>query len=693
MKKKNENITIEKLSTSAFQNHQKRDLKVAEKLYKKILKLNPNHFESNFYLGIISAQTNNFNKAKQLLNKAIQIQPNFIDAHYNLGNVQNELGEFEQAASSYQKAIEIQPNYANAHYNLGLILKKLGKFEKAISSYKKAIEINPNFIAAYNNLGIVFKELKEFERARNSYQKAIEIQPNYASAHYNLGNVQNELGEFEQAASSYQKAIEIQPNYASAYNNLGNVQNELGVFEQAASSYQKAIEIQPNYASAYHNLGFLLSNLGKYDEATQSCRQAIKIKTDYAKAYSMLLFNLNYKTDFNPNLYLTEARKFRINCKPKKSLSFKHQYEKKPTKLRLGLISADFGNHPGGFHTLSTLRELRKKNFELIAYTTTERRDEFSYHFRPLFSKSHSIEKKKDEEVVEQIVKDGIHILMDLQGHSAKNRLPIFMYKSAPIQVSWLGQGSTGILEIDYFIGSPLTIPKNEENHYVEKILRLPEIEHCFTPPDFNVAINNLPALKNNFVTFGCINKLTKVNDDVIALWSKVLSSVPNSKLFLKSTELDDQKIVENTHKRFKKNKIDKNRLILHGKSPTRKEVLETYNEIDIALDPFPFQGNTSTEEAVWMGVPVLTLKGNRFLFHFGESINSNLNMHDWIAKNYDEYVSKAIKFSSNLDELSKIRMNLRQIALQSPVFDAPRFAEHFSKMLWDMWKKLNKKL
>ena len=156
--------------------------------------------------------------------------------------------------------------------------------------------------------------------------------------------------------------------------------------------------------------------------------------------------------------------------------------------------------------------------------------------------------------------------------------------------------------------------------------------------------------------------------------------------------ELDDQKIVENTYKRFGKNKINKNRLILQGKSPTRKEVLGTYNEIDIALDPFPFQGNTTTEEAVWMGVPVLTLKGNRFLFHFGESINSNLNMHDWIAKNYDEYVSKAVKFSSNLDELSKIRMNLRQIALQSPVFDAPRFVEHFSKMLWDMWKKLNKK-
>jgi len=652
MKIKNENITIEKSFTAAVQNHQKKKFKIAEKLYKEILKVNPNHFESIFHLGMLSAETNNFNKAKQLLNKAIQIQPNFIAAHYNLGNVQHRLGELEKAVSSYQKAIEIQPNYANAYYNLGLILKKIGKFEKAVSAYQKAIEIDPNFIAAYNNLGIVFKELREFEKAVSSYQKAIEIQPHYANAHYNLGNVQHELGELEKALSSYQKAIEIQPNYASAYHNLGNVQHELGELEKAVSSYQKAIEIQPNYASAHHNLGYLLSDLGKYDEATAACRQAIKIKPNYAKAYSMLLFNLNYKTDFDPNLYLSEAKKFRINCGPKKNLSFKYQYEKNPTKLKLGFVSADFGNHPGGFHTLSTLRELRKRNFELVAYSTNDRNDEFSPHFRPLFSKWHSIEKKKDEEVVEQIVKDGIHILMDLQGHSAKNRLPIFMYKAAPVQASWLGQGSTGILEIDYFIGSSLIIPKNEESHYVEKVWRLPEICQVFTPPDFDVKINNLPAIKNKFITFGSINKLTKVNDEVIALWSKVLLSIPNSKLFLKSMELDDQKIVESTYKRFGKNKINKNRLILQGKSPTRKEVLETYNEIDIALDPFPFQGNTSTEEAVWMGVPVITLKGDRYLFHFGESINSNLNT----------------------------------------VFDAPRFAEHFSKMLWGMWKKLIKK-
>ena len=267
------------------------------------------------------------------------------------------------------------------------------------------------------------------------------------------------------------------------------------------------------------------------------------------------------------------------------------------------------------------------------------------------------------------------------------------MYKPAPIQATWLGQGSTGIPEIDYFIGSPHITPEKEKHHYVEKILRLPEISQCFTPPDFNVRINNLPALKNNFITFGCINKLAKTNNDVFALWSKIMFSIPNSKLILKSRELDNQKVANETLERFKKYKINKSRLILLGRSKTRKKVLEVYNKIDISLDPFPFQGNTSTCEAVWMGVPVITLKGSRYLFHFGESINSNLNMHNWIADNNNEYISKAIKFSSNIDLLSKIRTSLREKALQSPVFDAPRFAEYFSKMLWEMWNNFISKI
>ena len=634
---------------------------------------------------------NKFTDAKKKIDKQIIKYPNSSILFNILGAILSEQEQLDEAVQNYEKAVKINPNYAQAYNNLGIALYKLKKINKAIDCYNKALNLKIDFAEAYNNIANAFRTLDRLKDALEHFKKAIKIKPNYADAYNNLGGTYEDLGDKKEALNNFQKAIKIKPDYAEVYDKLGMIFSDLSRFDEALSCYKKAIALKPNYEKFYNNLGVLLNNLGKYDEATKVYHQAIKLKPDYAKAYSNLLFNLNYKVNFDPEEYLMEAKKFRTSCQPKKKLSFQYQYEKQPKKLKIGFVSADFGNHPGGYFTLSTLRELRKKDFELVGYSAANRKDEFSSHFRPQFSKWHLIEKKKDEEIVEQIFKDGIHILIEAQGHSAKNRLPIFMYKPAPIQASWLAQGSTGISEIDYFVGSSHITPKEEEKYYVEQIWRLPEISQCFTSPDFDVKINNLPATKNNFITFGCINKLAKVNDEVIALWSKILSSVPNSKLLLKNKDLDDKKILESTFARFEKRNVNRNSLILTGETKTRKELLEAYNQIDIALDPFPFQGNTSTIESVWMGVPVIILKGNRYLFHFGESINANLNMHDWIAKNYDEYVSKAIEFSSDLDQLSKLRMNLRETALKSPVFDAPRFTEHFSQMLWGMWKKFTK--
>jgi len=600
--------------------------------------------------------------------------------------------KFDKAIENYKKAIFINPNYAQAYNNLGTVLHKLNKINEAIKNYKKAMDLKNNFAEAFNNLGNAMKELKKFDESLKYLTKAIQIKSDYAEAYNNLGSTHERLGNKKSALENYQKAVKIKPEYAEAYNNLGMLFSDLARFDDALSSYNKAIDLDSNYEKPHNNLGNLFNNLGKFDEATLAYYEAIKIKTNYPKAYSNLLFNLNYKTNFDQNLYLLEAKNFSSNCKPvKKNFSHKYYYDQKPKKLKIGFVSADFGNHPGGFFTLSTFKELKKKNFELFAYSTAERKDELVSHFKPLFSKWNTVENNTDEEIVEIIIKDGIHILIDSQGHSAKNRLPIFFYKPAPIQASWLSQGSTGISEIDYFIGSPHLTPKNEEKNYVEKVIRLPEISQCFTAPIFDVKINDLPAKKNRFITFGSVNKLTKMNDDVVVLWSKILSSISNSKLLLKNRDLEDKNVFKNTIKRFEKQNVDKNNLILLGHAKTRKELLEAYNRIDISLDPFPFQGNTSTCESVWMGVPVITLKGDRYLSHFGESINSNLDMEEWIALNHQDYVSKAINFSSNIEELSKIRMNLREKALRSPVFDATRFTNHFSKMLWDMWMKYNR--
>ena len=650
----------------------------------------PSEKEINFILKLFSKKK--LVEVKKQISKDLINYPNSAILFNILGAVYTESNEPKEALKNYKKAIDADSNYAQAYNNLGITFHRLENIDEAIDNYKKAINLKIDFAEAFNNLGSAKRDINKPYEALEYLKKAINLKSHYAEAYNNLGLAHYDLGNKEEALESFKKAIKIKPNYAEAYHHLGTLLSDLAHFDESLASYKKSIELNPNIEKVYNNLGNLFNNLGKYNEATEAYKKAIKIKPDYARAHSNLLLNINYKKNFDPKEYLREAKNFRISCEPKKKFSFQYNFEKNPIKLKLGLVSADFGNHPGGFFTLSTLRELKKKNFELIAYSTNDRKDEFSNHFKPLFFKWHSIEKEKDEKIVKTIFNDGIHILIDLQGHSAKNRLPVFIHKAAPIQLSWLGQGSTGISEIDYFIGGPHVTPKNEENHYIEKIFRLPEISMCFTPPDFDVEINTLPALKNNFITFGCINKLTKVNNDVILLWSKVLSLVKGSKIFLKNKDLDDKTVFAKTLERFKENNINEDRIILEGGSKSRKELLQAYNRIDIALDPFPFQGNTSTVESIWMGVPVITLKGNRYLFHFGDSINSNLNMNNWIAKNHEEYVSKSLDFASDLKQLSKIRKTLRQIALKSPVFDSARFSQHFSEMLWYMWSEFKKK-
>ena len=543
---------------------------------------------------------------------------------------------------------------------------------------------------------------KKLEEAKKEINKQTSKFPNSSILYNILGAVLAEENQLIQAIEQYEKSIKLQPNYAQAYNNLGVALEKLNKYEEAIEKFEKAILFKKNFSEAIKNLsvvcnnyGNLLSQSGRFDDANDKYAKGIEIRPNYAIAYSNLLFNLNFKNNLDQKLYLSWAKKFRENCKSLKdlNLNLNYNYDKNPKKLKIGCVSADFGEHPGGHFTLSTLRDLSKKNFELIAYSTHDRKDELSSNFKSLFSKWNSIKNKSDKEVINQILDDKIHILIDMQGHSAKNRLPIFFYKAAPIQATWLGQGSSGISEIDYFIGSPHLTPKEEEKYYVEKILRLPEISQCLTIPEFELEISDLPAKKNNFITFGCFNQFAKINDEVISLWSKILLSIKNSKLLLKTRELSNKELLESVLNKFKKFNISYDRLILEGKSKTRKEVLETYSRVDISLDPFPFQGNTSTCESVWMGVPVLTLKGDRYLFHFGESINSNLNMKDWIADNKDDYFKKAIQFSSDLGRLAKIRTSLRKEVLLSSVFDSNRFSKHFGEMLQDMWNNFTKNI
>jgi len=564
-----------------------------------------------------------------------------------------QIKNFDRAIQLLNQAILIQPYHAQSHSNLGAVYKELGKVEKAMSYYQKAISIKPDYADAHNNLGVVFNELGEIQKSITCYQKAINIQPDYADAYYNLGNVLHKLNKHQEAIISYEKVIQINPNYAAAYYNLGNVLSVLGEFQKAISCYQKAIDSKKNYALAYNNI----------------------------------LFTLLYLETADPKFCLSQAKEFRSSLKPiNDDLLIKYQFNTRPKKIKIGFVSGDFREHPVGFFLLSTLKHLKNENLELIAYSNSQIKDSINIKLKSHFTNWREIESQSNIDVINTIRKDGIHILFDLSGHSGKNRLPIFINKPAPIQVSWAGyNGSTGIPEIDYFIGDPIVTPASESNYYVEKIFPLPNIWQCYTAPDIEIKLDQLPVIKNGYITFGCFNNLSKINNEVISLWSKILKSIPKSKIFLKTTELNNLYLKKMIINNFKKNNINPDSIILEGYSP-RNELLASYNKVDIALDPFPYSGGVTSFEAIWMGVPVLTKKGFNFISHTTESINHNVGMSNWIANDKNEYVIKAIVFSENLKKLSEIKKNLRQTALESPLFNSSLFAKQLDNALWKMW-------
>ena len=336
---------------------------------------------------------------------------------------------------------------------------------------------------------------------------------------------------------------------------------------------------------------------------------------------------------------------------------------------------------------LKSLTTQFAEQLEFYAYSWSPRTDTLTERIKACCQDWRTVVGQSDETLARQIHDDGIDILIDLSGHFDSNRLPMFAWKPAPVQVSWLGYfATTGVAAIDYLIADPWTLPETEEAYFTEKIWRLPETRLCFTPPDIDVEVSPLPALTNGYVTFGCFNSLAKMNDDIVSLWSRVLASVPDSQLFLKAKQLKDDSVRQNTIERFAAHGVDADRLILEG-SESRARYLAAYHRVDIALDPFPYPGGTTSVESLWMGVPVLTLAGERFLSRQGVGIVMNAGLPEWIAADTDDYVSRAASHAGDLQRLAALRNKLRQQVLTSPIMDARRFAIHFEAVLRGMWR------
>ena len=574
------------------------------------------------------------------------------------------------------------------------MLRDLGRLAEAEASYLRALEIRPDYPEAHSNRGATLKDLGRLAEAEASYRKALEIKPEYPEAYNNLGNTLQEQGRLAEAEASYRRGLELKPEYVEALSNLGVTLKDLGRFAEAETHFRKALEIRQDYAEAYNNLGITLKDLGRFAEAEESYRRALELKPDFVAAHNNLLFSMCYHPIRNALEIHKEACTYGEVVGNMATRRFSGWHcTTAPERLRVGLVSGDLRAHPVGFFLEGLLSKIDRASIELIAYPTFHKATGLTTRLKKHFSAWKPLVGLSDEAAAALIHRDSVHILIDLSGHTAHNRLPVFAWKPAPIQVTWLGYwATTGVKEIDYVLVDKTGVPTGRESAFSEQPWYLPQTRLCFTPPDEAPQVAALPALgaSGREVTFGCFQTLPKVNDETLSVWGRVLAMLPGSRLRWQCSQFDDRAVADATLERLSGLGIEPSRVRLPGRMP-RARYLASYAEVDAVLDTFPFPGGTTTCEALWMGVPTLTLAGESMLSRQGASLLNAAGLPEWIAVSEDDFVAKAgtlLGSDEALARLARLRAGLRPRVATSALFDAERFARQLENALWGMWDR-----
>ena len=659
--------------------------------FKHALHTSPEYAEAHNNLAKTFEKMGRLDEAEASYFRALEIRPDYAEIHVNLGNILKEQGRSDEAEASYRQALTLKPDLIEAHFNLGNTLRDLTRLAEAESSYRRVLALKTDHVEAHINLGSTLKDLGLLAEAEAIYRRALEIKPECAEAHHYLGIVLKEQRQFEAAVACYRRALTLKPEYADALCNLGHVLQTVYRFDEAIICFRRALELNPAFVIAHNNLGSALKDLGRFDEAAVCFRRALEIDPNCFDAHDNLLFTHHLHNVHHQEI-LADVRRYG-EMLTRRAQTY-HAWSNIPAPerpLRIGWVSGDLCVHPVGYFVegiFAALANSFPNIFQHIAYQNNFSNDVLTERIKIHCNGWNTSVNLTDKQLAQRICEDGIDILIDLSGHTAHNRLPVFAWKPAPVQVTWLGYfATTGVAQIDYLIADPWTLPTSEEINFTEKIWRLPETRLCFTPPDIDIHVSSLPSLTTNHITFGCFNNLAKMNDDVVALWSRILQTVTGSRLFLKSKQLQEESAQQQIRQRFALHGIHGDRLILEG--PThRADYLAAFHRVDMSLDPFPYSGGTTTVESLWMGVPVLTLTGENFLSRQGVGLMMNAGLSDWVATDRDDYVALAVSHATDLRLLSALRSQLRQQVLASPVFNAPRFAWHFAEALRGMWRE-----
>jgi predicted O-linked N-acetylglucosamine transferase (SPINDLY family) len=563
-----------------------------------------------------------------------------------------------------------------------------GRLQEAESIYRQILAADPDHHHAWHLLGVVACQNGQYQAGAECIQRALANRPDWAMAHYNLGNAWREQGRLDLAEACYQRALLRKPDFALAHYNLGVIWQDRGNVDEAVACYERTLRLKPDYAPAHNNLGSALKDQANLDAAIASYRQALEHKPDFAAAYSNLLYTLVFCPGYDTPAILEEHRLWsRRYAEPLAHLIQPHTNERSPERrLRIGYVSPDFRDHAQSRFTAPLFSAHDHHAFEIICYSDVSRPDAITARLRSCADAWREVAGLTDERVARLISEDRIDILVDLTMHMAGNRLLAFARKPAPVQVSWLAyQGTTGLSTIDYRLTDPYIDPPGIHNdRYSEESVRLPDSFWCYDPLAGGPPVSALPTLGDGWITFGCLNNFCKVNDSVLLLWARVLRAVERSRLLLLAPEGSAHR---RTLELLEREGIERERVTFVSRQP-RPQYLKLHDRIDIALDTFPYTGQTTSLDAFWMGVPVVTLLGATAVARAGLSLLANLGLPELVAETPEQFVSIAVGLASDLRRLSDLRATLRQRMQASPLMDAPGFARCVEAAYREMWRR-----
>lgn len=661
-------------------------------LFERILQRKPRHADANHLLGVIALQRGQHERAIRLIGQAIERNPGAAIFHNNLGFALNAAGRLPEALTACERATRLSPDFAEAHCNRGNVLRGLGRFDEALAAYRHTIRLQPQHVDAHFGQGAALLSARRAREAEPCFRRVVELNPHHAGAWNNLGVALLNMGRFEEALAAANRAVALLPDYANAHVTRGNALKKLFRMEEALAAYDRAVELQPDQAAAWVNRGELLLEAGRLGEAEASYRRALELNPGDASVHSNLLFvrAAQGTLPFDEQLAALCEWDARHGVAGKQTaLPARMAADASGRRLRVGYVSRHFRVHVVNYFFEPLLAGHDRTQFEIFCYASLaeSRADAATARLRAIADHWRFVSDKTDAELARLIHDDGIDILVDLDGHTAGNRLRAFTFRPAPVQASYLGFfASTGLAAMDYWITDEVLHPRDTAELSSEAIFRLPRCWVAYRPPEAAPDVSPCPN-PDDRVVFGSFSNASKLNAAVIETWSQLLHRLPASRLLLMDRNMKDPTVRGRLLDGFAAHGIGEARLLLKAGVP-HAQYLATYAEVDIVLDPFPRTGGTTTAEALWMGVPVVTLAGQRYVERISASKLAALGMQDLIAHSREDYVEKAVSLARAADWRRALRAGLRDRMAQSQLCDGEGLACAMESAYRTMWAR-----